>query len=95
MRKKGEKHDKGKLQYNLVPTSAIKGLAEVLTFGAEKYAPNGWKEVENAKERYYAALQRHLFAWRDGEKLDSESKLPHLSHVLTNVAFLLEIDKKK
>ena len=89
----GVKLDLGKLRYDLVPTSAMKGLAEVLTFGANKYTPNGWKAVPDAVERYYAALQRHLVAWRDGEKVDQESGLPHLSHALTNVAFLLELNE--
>lgn len=87
------KDDTGKMRFDLIPTSATKGIAEVLTFGASKYAPNGWKQVDNATERYYAALHRHLIAWRDGEWLDPESGLPHLSHVLTNVAFLLELNK--
>lgn len=89
----GVKLDLGKLRYDLVPTSAMKGLAEVLTFGANKYTPNGWKTVDDAVERYYAALQRHLVAWREGEVVDQESGLPHLSHALTNVAFLLELNQ--
>lgn len=89
----GAKDDGGKLRYDLVPTSAIAGLAEVLTFGANKYTPNGWKVVPDAIERYYSAAFRHLIAWRDGEELDQESKLNHLKHVMTNVAFLLELTK--
>jgi len=89
------KDDQGKLRYDLIPTSAMTGLAEVLTFGANKYAPNGWKAVPDAIERYYAALHRHLIAWREGEEVDKESGLPHLSHVLTNVAFLLELNNMK
>lgn len=87
------KDDAGKLRYDLIPVAAIEGLAQVLTFGAEKYAPNGWRGVPNAGERYYSALFRHLFAWRNGEELDPESGLPHLSHVLTNIVFLMELSK--
>ena len=36
---------------------------------------------------------RHLEAWRAGEKVDKDSKLSHLSHALTNVAFLIEFEK--
>lgn len=36
----GAKFDRGKLQYSLIPPIATASLAEVLTFGATKYAPN-------------------------------------------------------
>lgn len=95
LNKSGVKDDKEKLMYNLIPESSIEGLAEVLTMGAIKYTPNGWKEVPNGTERYYAALMRHLLAFRKGEKIDPESGLHHLKHVLTNVAFLLELDNEQ
>jgi len=87
----GVKDDANKLRYDLIPTSAITGLAEVLTMGAKKYTPNGWRSVPNGIERYYAAVYRHLLAWRNGEQIDPESDLHHLKHVMINVAFLLEL----
>lgn len=87
----GVKDDANKLRYDLIPTSAITGLAEVLTMGAKKYTPNGWRNVPDGIERYYAALYRHLLAWRNGEQIDPESGLHHLKHVMINVAFLLEL----
>ena len=88
------KDDQGKIRFDLVPTSAMTGLAEVLTFGANKYSPNGWRHVKHAEERYYSALVRHLIAWKDGDENDSESGLNHLKHAMTNVAFLLELTTK-
>ena len=88
----GMKFDVGKLRYGLVPHIAFKGLAEVLTFGAEKYAPNSWQTVQNAKERYLDALYRHIEAYRNGESKDSESGISHLSHALANCAFLLHFE---
>jgi len=85
----GLKYDDNKLRYTLIPPVALKGLAEVLTFGAAKYAPDNWKYVENGKVRYLDALYRHLEAYRSGEILDPESGLSHLKHILTNAVFLL------
>lgn len=62
------------------------------TFGAEKYGVNTWQHLENGKERYYAALMRHLVAWRKGEKVDEESKLNPLSHVIWNAIALLWLE---
>jgi hypothetical protein len=89
----GLKYDAGKLRYSLVPTEALRGLAEVLTFGAEKYEPNSWQEVENAEERYLDALIRHIEAYRSGEALDQESGLHHLKHAACNVAFLIYFEE--
>ena len=85
------KFDKDKLRYDLIPPSATKGLAKVLTYGAKKYKPNNWR-LGN-KDRYVAALMRHIEAYREGEMVDSESGLLHLEHAITNVAFLIELEK--
>lgn len=82
------KDDGGKLRYDLVPFEAIKGLVQVLTFGAMKYSPNGWRSVPDAIERYKAAFLRHYYLMEEGEYFDSDSKLPHIFHMLCNVVFL-------
>jgi hypothetical protein len=91
----GLKLDQGKAMLSLIPPSLIFEVGKVLTFGAQKYAPNNWKYVENAEERYKDALLRHLFSYLDGEETDSETGFSHLSHVATNVAFLIEFQQKK
>lgn len=87
------KFDTGKLRYGLIPPEATKALASVLTYGAKKYKPNNWKQAEDT-ERYVDALYRHLEAWRGGEEFDDESKLSHLSHALTNIAFLIYFEER-
>lgn len=84
----GMKFDTGKLMYSLIPVETTQALAEVLSFGASKYAIDGWKHVPDAKRRYMDALIRHLEAFRSGELYDQESGLSHLSHVLANASFL-------
>lgn len=88
------KFDTDKLRYDLVPPSAFRALAEILTYGAKKYKPNNWRYVEDY-DRYTAALYRHLEAWRAGEECDEESGKPHLWHALCNVAFLIELTGDK
>lgn len=90
----GFKQDSGKLRMDLVPTSAIESIAKVLTHGAEKYGENTWQGV--SVDRYYAALLRHLMAWRNGKEFDDDSgdaKLRHIEQVLTNAAFINEMTK--
>lgn len=91
----GIKLDKGKLRFDLLDQNFLDGLAAVLTFGAEKYSANSWQNIENAEERYYAALQRHLSAYRKGEQKDSESGINHLYHAAANIMFLAYFEQHK
>jgi len=88
----GMKYDGDKPMYNLLPSNAINSMAQVLTFGAKKYAPNSWQSVPDGLERYRAALLRHTFAIQRGEYLDSESGLPHSAHALCCAAFINELE---
>ena len=90
----GRKFDGDKLQYGLVPPLALKSMVEILTYGAQKYEPNNWIKVPDAKRRYYDAAQRHLWAWLEGEQNDPETNKNHLAHALCNIAFLYEHDIK-
>jgi hypothetical protein len=85
----GTKYDSGKPDYALLEPVMLDELVKVMTYGAKKYEPHNWKKLADAEDRYYAALMRHLNAWRSGEARDPESGLYHLSHVLCNAAFLV------
>ena len=88
-KKGGLKDDVSKLRYDLITLEALEGMAEVLTYGAKKYAPNTWQNVEDGYNRHYSALLRHLLAWKSGQRCDSETGYSHMKHVLTNAMFLL------
>jgi hypothetical protein len=83
----GEKGVKAQ-RHDLLPRPALDAIAEVYAFGAQKYADHNWRRgYEWGKS--YAALQRHLTAWWDGEDLDPESGLSHLGHAGFHVFALL------
>lgn len=89
------KADKGKLQLTLVPRQIIREIAKVRMYGTQKYKdPDNWKRVE--VERYRDAAFRHFLAYLDDPcGVDEESKLPHLSHLACNIAFLCEMTINK
>jgi hypothetical protein len=66
----------------------------VITHGAKIYSDNGWKTLENAEERYFAAMMRHIAAHRRGEMFDEESKLSHLAHAGACLLFLMWHDDR-
>jgi hypothetical protein len=78
--------------YRLLPTRGIACIVDVLTFGAQKYAPDNWQLVPDASERYADALLRHIFAWLDGETLDPESGRHHLGHAGCCLLFLMHFE---
>jgi len=88
----GRKFDGGKPQYGLLPPLALKATVEILTFGAEKYEPDNWKRVPDSKRRYFDAMQRHLWAWKQGEQNDQETGKNHLAHAMCCLMFLYEHD---
>jgi hypothetical protein len=93
--KAGKKHDDGKLRWDLLPLDQIEHIVEVLTFGAKKYTANNWQLVENAEERYFAALMRHLTELRKGNTYDKESGLKHTAHALCCMMFILWFEDQR
>lgn len=85
----GIKHDAGKPRAELLPSAPLLAIAEVLTFGAQKYAPHNWRKGFD-QSRLIGAAMRHLLAYNDGEDTDPESGLSHMAHAGCCVLFLLE-----
>lgn len=88
----GEKFDGEKVNMGLLPLDALETIAQVLEYGAKKYAPDNWKKVPDGYNRYKAALLRHLAAIDRGENVDNESGLPHIAHVACNAIFMVWFD---
>lgn len=86
----GLRYNKGKIQYELIPTEWDRALAEVMTKGAEKYAKRNW-EKGMAWSIPVGCLKRHLIAFLDGERYD-ETGCHHLAHVAWNALALMSYD---
>lgn len=85
----GRKDDNGKLRFDLLPAYPLEQLVALYTFGADKYDP--WNWAKGMKwTRIYAALMRHIQAWRQGEDNDPEHKLSHLVSVAWCAFTLIE-----
>ena len=82
-------------RWDLLHLEDIEEVVKILSFGSKKYGPNNWQYVENGVERYYAALMRHLCAWRKGENIDPDSGLHHLSHAACNILFLINLTRNE
>lgn len=87
------KFDGDKPRMDLLDAYAIEQLAQVLTFGAQKYASHNWRKGIS-KSRLLAAAFRHLFAYLRGEDKDRESGLSHVAHAMCCCMFLLGLEHR-
>ena len=83
----GTKYDKEKPRMDLLDADFLEGVAEVLTFGAQKYAVHNWRGGIEVS-RLIASSYRHLGAINRGEDIDPESGKPHVWHLGCCIMFL-------
>lgn len=83
----GLKYDDEKPRVDLLDSEWLEGTAQVLTFGARKYAAHNWRGGISYSRLIGAGL-RHLFAIMRGEDVDPESGLGHVYHLSCCVMFL-------
>jgi len=89
------KFDDNKPRWSLLPFREVEEVVKVLTHGAKKYTHDGisgadnWKTVPDRQNRYFSACLRHLTAWKNGERLDQETGLSHLSHAICCLLFMM------
>ena len=86
----GIKNDRkdDKTRWELIPLECLEQLARVFTEGAKKYGDNNWQNLDNAYERYRAAMMRHMYAAQT-EEFDKETGVRHEAAMMWNACTLL------
>jgi len=75
----GIKFDSQKIRPDLLPAVALIQQATGVAFGTVKYEEDNWQKIENGKKRYIASAMRHILAYQNGEDIDPDSGLHHLT----------------
>lgn len=88
----GEKGRKS-AELGTIDPLALLVLAEVSGFGAQKYAAFNYLKGYDW-DLSYNALTRHLLAFWNGEDLDPESGLPHITHAAWHALALTSFYKR-
>ena len=94
----GWKFSGEKRQWDLFYRPYLRGVCDILTGGALKYAPappDNWKHVPDACRSYMNALQRHIDAVIGGEVMDPETGRPHTYHIGCNAMLISWFDDQK
>lgn len=92
-----KRNNKGKIDFTMLPVSALEEEAKVWMMGAEKYGRDNWKQLwgDDTYQVVLASMLRHTFSLLSGEKVDGESGLHHAAHIRANAAMLLEYERKQ
>jgi len=89
-----KKNDQAKPRMELLDPDYMLGVAQVLTFGAEKYDAYNWQKADKEGiERIKGAMLRHQMAYMNGEVCDPETGLNHMYHIGCNAMFLAYFDR--
>ena len=92
----GWKFSGNKLKWHLFYRPWLRGVCDILTGGALKYAPapeDNWKKVP--RQDYVNAMERHVDAIQAGELIDPESGRPHTYHIGCDAMFTSWFDDQK
>ena len=81
-----------KLDFGLVPSSAVALMALGFTEGALKYGRYNWRLSGVRASVYLAAACRHLFKWWNGEACDPKTKVPHLASAMCCLAIICDAE---
>lgn len=90
----GRKDDSAKAPHHLIAPEMPDALAQVLAFGAQKYAPRNW-EQGMAWSRPFSALMRHMWAWWRRDANDPETGMSHLWHAACCLMFLVAYEQRR
>lgn len=78
-----------KLRPSLLPVEATVEGTKAMEFGAAKYGAHQWRTANLTEEDFLNALERHLIAYKQGEKNAQDSGVSHLGHIIANCGILL------
>ena len=90
----GLRYDDGKPRFDLIPPEAVIALAAHYERGARKYADRNW-EKGMAWGKCFASMQRHAWAWSNGEDIDAETDTHHMIAVAWNALALYTYAMRK
>jgi hypothetical protein len=71
-----------------IPLGPLLELAVAMTEGSMKYGRHNYRAIGVRSSVYFDALIRHMFAWWEGEDIDTDSGLSHLVKAMACLAVL-------
>jgi len=77
-----------KIYFSVIPWGVIAELGLALLEGALKYGRHNYRGVGVRASVYFDATQRHLVDWWEGEDIDPDSQLSHITKAIASLTVL-------
>ena len=74
-----------KNSHGCISRAVIAELGLAMMEGARKYRRHNYRVVSVRAEVYFDAVNRHLDAWWEGEDIDPDTGLPHLTKAIASL----------
>jgi hypothetical protein len=77
-----------KVPYHLLPAPVLAEMALGMLEGACKYGAHNYRVIGVRFSVYYSATRRHLDAFLEGEDIDPDSQLSHITKAITSLVVI-------
>lgn len=77
-----------KAPMSTVPATVLAEIGVAMLEGASKYGRHNYRVVGVRGSIYYDGVMRHLMAWWEGEDLDLDSGMSHVTKAITSLVLL-------
>ena len=77
-----------KAPMSVVPANVMAEVGVAMLEGAAKYGRHNYRDVGVQASVYYDATMRHLMSWWEGEDLDPDSGLSHITKAIASLTVL-------
>jgi len=77
-----------KAPLSTVPSGVMAEVGVAMLEGARKYGRHNYRIAGVRASVYYDALMRHMLAWWEGEDVDPDSNLSHVTKAITTLVVL-------
>jgi len=77
-----------KAPMSTVPANVLVEIGVAMLEGASKYGRHNYRAVGVRGSVYYDGVMRHLMAWWEGEDLDPDSGMSHVTKAITSLVVL-------
>jgi len=77
-----------KAPMSTVPATVLAEIGVAMLEGASKYGRHNYRAVGVRGSVYYDGVMRHLMAWWEGEDIDPDSGMSHVTKAITSLVVL-------
>ena len=77
-----------KAPMSTVPANVLAEVGVAMLEGACKYGRSNYRVAGVRSSVYYDAVMRHLFSWWEGEDIDPDSGMSHITKAITSLVVL-------